>query len=95
MLGYLVGGILIGPSVLGLIGEPERALQYAEFGVVMLLFVVGLELNPGRLWSLRRDIFGLGTLQVLVCGMALAAGLLAATSFTGPAAVVVGLALAL
>lgn len=95
VLGYLVGGILIGPSVLGLIGEPERALQYAEFGVVMLLFVVGLELNPGRLWSLRRDIFGLGTLQVLVCGMALAAGLLAATSFTWQAAVVVGLALAL
>lgn len=95
VLGYLVGGIVIGPSVLGLIAEPERALQFAEFGVVMLLFVVGLELNPGRLWALRRDIFGLGTLQVVVCGLMLAAALFLATSFTWQAALVVGLALAL
>ena len=95
VLGYLVGGMLIGPSVLGLIAEPERALQFAEFGVVMLLFVVGLELNPGRLWALRRDIFGLGTLQVVVCGLMLAAALFLATEFTWQAALVVGLALAL
>lgn len=95
VLGYLVGGIVIGPSVLGLIAEPERALQFAEFGVVMLLFVVGLELNPGRLWALRRDIFGLGSLQVVVCGLMLAAALFLATSFTWQAALVVGLALAL
>lgn len=95
VLGYLVGGVLIGPSVLGLIAEPERALQFAEFGVVMLLFVVGLELKPSRLWALRRDIFGLGTLQVVGCGMALAAALMLGTEFTWQAAVVVGLALAL
>lgn len=95
VLGYLVGGMLIGPSVLGLIAEPERALQFAEFGVVMLLFVVGLELNPGRLWALRRDIFGLGTLQVVVCGLALAGALFLGTDFTWHAALVVGLALAL
>jgi len=95
VLGYLVGGIVIGPSVLGLIGEPEVVLTFAEFGVVLLLFVVGLELNPARLWALRRDIFGLGTLQVLVCGFALAAALLLLTAFTWQAALVVGLALAL
>ena len=95
VLGYLVGGMIIGPSALGLIAEPERVLQFAEFGVVMLLFVVGLELNPSRLWALRRDIFGLGTLQVLGCGLVLAGGLFIATGFTWHAALVVGLALAL
>lgn len=95
VLGYLVGGMLIGPSVLGLIADPESALHFAEFGVVMLLFVVGLELNPGRLWALRRDIFGLGTLQVVLCGFALAGALMLASSFTWQAAVVVGLAMAL
>lgn len=95
VLGYLAGGMLIGPSALGLIAEPERVLAFAEYGVVMLLFVVGLELNPARLWALRRDIFGLGTLQVVVCGLALAGALLLGTNFTWQAAVVVGLALAL
>ncbi|TPE64487.1 sodium:proton exchanger [Sandaracinobacter neustonicus] len=95
VLGYLAGGMLIGPSALGLIAEPERVLAFAEYGVVMLLFVVGLELNPARLWALRRDIFGLGTLQVVMCGLVLAAALLLVSSFTWQAAVVVGLALAL
>lgn len=95
VLGYLVGGIVIGPSLLGLIPDPDRAMQFAEYGVVMLLFVVGLELNPARLWALRRDIFGLGTLQVVMCGLALAAALFLGTAFTWHAALVVGLALAL
>nr|WP_255696881.1 monovalent cation:proton antiporter-2 (CPA2) family protein [Sandaracinobacteroides sayramensis] len=95
VLGYLVGGLIIGPSLLGLIPDPERAMQFAEYGVVMLLFVVGLELNPARLWALRRDIFGLGTLQVVMCGLALAAALFLGTAFTWHAALVVGLALAL
>jgi monovalent cation:proton antiporter-2 (CPA2) family protein len=95
VLGYLVAGIVIGPSVLQLVAEPETVLSFAEFGVVLLLFVVGLELNPARLWALRRDIFGLGTLQVVLCGFALAGALLLLTAFTWQAALVVGLALAL
>lgn len=95
VLGYLVAGIVIGPSVLQLVAEPETVLTFAEFGVVLLLFVVGLELNPARLWALRRDIFGLGSLQVVLCGFALAGVLLVLTAFTWQAALVVGLALAL
>lgn len=95
VLGYLVAGIVIGPSVLQLVAEPDAVLTFAEFGVVLLLFVVGLELNPSRLWALRRDIFGLGTLQVVLCGFALAGALLILTAFTWQAALVVGLALAL
>jgi glutathione-regulated potassium-efflux system protein KefB len=68
VLGYLVAGLVIGPSVLGLFRDPEAILGVAEFGVVLLLFVIGLELKPSRLWSLRKDIFGLGLAQVLVCG---------------------------
>jgi glutathione-regulated potassium-efflux system protein KefB len=66
VLGYLIAGIAIGPNVLGLIGDAERVLHFAEFGVVMLLFLIGLELDPQRLWSMRRPIFGLGGLQVLL-----------------------------
>jgi glutathione-regulated potassium-efflux system protein KefB len=68
VLGYLVAGLVIGPSVLGLFHDPEAILGVAEFGVVLLLFVIGLELKPSRLWSLRKDIFGLGLAQVLLCG---------------------------
>ncbi|HXZ93886.1 MAG TPA: monovalent cation:proton antiporter-2 (CPA2) family protein [Burkholderiales bacterium] len=65
VLGYLVAGVAIGPWGLRLIAEPGTVLQFAEFGVVLLLFLVGLELNPARLWALRRPIFGLGSVQVL------------------------------
>jgi glutathione-regulated potassium-efflux system protein KefB len=68
VIGYLAAGILIGPFGLGLFTHPETILHIAELGVVMFLFVIGLEMEPTRLWSLRRDIFGLGLLQVLVCG---------------------------
>ena len=65
VLGYLLAGIAIGPWGLGLIREVEDILHFAEFGVVLLLFVIGLELEPRRLWSLRRSIFGWGTAQVM------------------------------
>jgi monovalent cation:proton antiporter-2 (CPA2) family protein len=95
VLGYLAAGILIGPSVLGLVGNAEATLHFAEFGVVLLLFVIGLELQPSRLWALRRDIFGLGAAQVILCGLALTGLLLVMTSFTWQAALVVGLPLGL
>ena len=60
VLGYLAAGLAIGPFGLRLISEPESILHVAELGVVMFLFVVGLEMRPSRLWGLRREIFGLG-----------------------------------
>ena len=68
VLGYLVAGMIIGPWGLGIMPEVEETLSFAEFGVVLLLFLVGLELEPSRLRSLRRPIFGLGGAQVLVTG---------------------------
>src|SRR5688572_1554654 len=59
-LGYIVAGALIGPHVLGLIADPKQLLSITEIGIAMLLFIVGLELHPNRLWRLRKDIFGLG-----------------------------------
>lgn len=73
VLGFLLAGALIGPSALGLIGgEGESVKHFAEFGVIMMLFLVGLELEPSKLWSLRKNIFGLGLLQV--AGLALVIG---------------------
>jgi monovalent cation:proton antiporter-2 (CPA2) family protein len=66
VLGYLVAGMAIGPWGLRLIGDPQTVLGFAEFGVVLLLFLVGLELNAQRVWALRRSIFGLGAAQVAV-----------------------------
>lgn len=66
VLGYLIAGILIGPSVLHLVGDQTEVMHFAEFGVVMMLFLVGLELQPSRLWALRKSIIGLGGLQVCV-----------------------------
>jgi monovalent cation:proton antiporter-2 (CPA2) family protein len=73
VLGYLAAGMAIGPWGLGLIGQPETVLHFAEFGVVMLLFLIGLELDPQRLWTLRRPIFGMGSVQVLATAAAVAA----------------------
>ncbi|HSW14247.1 MAG TPA: monovalent cation:proton antiporter-2 (CPA2) family protein [Solimonas sp.] len=64
VLGYLSAGILIGPSALGLVEDVGQVLHFSEFGVVLLLFVIGLELQPSRLWTLRRAVFGLGGAQV-------------------------------
>jgi glutathione-regulated potassium-efflux system ancillary protein KefC/glutathione-regulated potassium-efflux system protein KefB len=72
VLGYLGAGMLIGPWGLGMIADVESTLEFAEFGVVLLLFLVGLELQPSRLWVLRRPVFGLGGAQVIVTGAVLA-----------------------
>ncbi|MES2033184.1 MAG: monovalent cation:proton antiporter-2 (CPA2) family protein [Pseudomonadota bacterium] len=68
ILGYLVAGIIIGPFALGVLEEPETILHIAELGVIMFLFIIGLEMRPSRLWGMRRDIFGLGAAQVVGCG---------------------------
>jgi glutathione-regulated potassium-efflux system protein KefB len=67
VLGYLVAGLAIGPFGFGLFRDPENILHVAEFGVVMFLFLIGLEMRPQKLWALRKEIFGLGATQVLVC----------------------------
>ncbi|MDH5579270.1 MAG: cation:proton antiporter, partial [Betaproteobacteria bacterium] len=65
VLGFLAAGMVIGPWGLKLVSRPEAVLHFAEFGVVLLLFLVGLELNPSRLWQMRRPIFGMGGTQVV------------------------------
>jgi glutathione-regulated potassium-efflux system protein KefB len=77
VLGYLTAGLAIGPFGLGLFTDPQAILHVAELGVVMLLFIIGLEMQPSKLWALRREIFGLGLAQVMVCSVVLTgAGLL-------------------
>ena len=95
VLGYLVGGALIGPHGLRLIDGAETKMGIAELGIALLLFLVGLELNPARLWRLKRDIFGLGLLQVVVCGLVIALLIRLVTPFTPGAALAIGLPLAL
>jgi glutathione-regulated potassium-efflux system protein KefB len=73
VLGYLIAGVVIGPSGLRLISDPGTVLQFSEFGVVLLLFLIGLELNAQRVWALRRAIFGLGAVQVAATTGAVAA----------------------
>src|SRR3712207_3866916 len=74
VLGYLIAGIIIGPFVLGFIGkEGEDIMHYAEFGVVMMLFLIGLELEPEVLWKLRKSILGLGSLQVILTTLVIGA----------------------
>jgi glutathione-regulated potassium-efflux system protein KefB len=80
VLGYLAGGLVIGPFGLGVFTQPESILSVAELGVVMFLFIIGLEMQPSRLWSMRREIFGLGLVQVLVCALLLT-GVGVATGF--------------
>ncbi len=95
VLGYLVAGALLGPQGLDLVGGGEDKLHIAELGIVLLLFLVGLELHPSRLWRLRHDIFGLGTAQIVACGVALTAMIALSTQFTLGAAIALGLPLAL
>ncbi len=71
VLGYLAAGIVIGPFGLRLFADPQAILHIAELGVVMFLFVIGLEMQPSRLWSLRKEIFGLGVAQVAFCSLLL------------------------
>lgn len=95
VLGYLVGGIIIGPQVLQLVADPELIVGFAEIGIVLLLFLVGLELAPARLWQLKRDIFGLGMAQVALCGIVLSGFVYLVTGSTWGAALGLGLPLAL
>jgi monovalent cation:proton antiporter-2 (CPA2) family protein len=93
--GFLVAGILVGPSGLGLIDNFNEIRQLAELGVVLLLFVIGIELKPARLWLMRRLVFGLGTLQVMVTGGLITAAIYMATDLPFRTAVIIGPALAL
>ena len=94
-LGYLVAGAVVGPQVLGLVGGAEQKIVFAELGIVLLLFVVGLELDPKRLWRMKGGIFGLGLAQVALCGIALWGLIGLSTEFTWEAALALGLPLAL
>lgn len=94
IIGYLVAGIAIGPWGLGLVSSVEDVLHFAEFGVVLMLFLVGLELEPKRLWNLRRPIFGWGTAQVLSCAAVLfAVGFAAGVAWRVALVAALGLAL--
>ncbi len=72
VLGYLIGGVIIGPFGASLVGDQTQVMHFAEFGVVMMLFLVGLELRPQFLWQLRKPILGLGSAQVIVTSAAIA-----------------------
>jgi glutathione-regulated potassium-efflux system ancillary protein KefC len=94
ILAYLLAGILIGPGIFGLIRDTQVILHFSELGVVFLLFIIGLELAPAKLWKLRHSIFGLGLLQVLLTGAVFAcAG--AILGFPWPLALTAGFGLAL
>ena len=94
VLGYLAAGIVIGPFGLSFVSDVEHILHFAELGVVFLLFVVGLELKPSRLWVMRHMVFGLGALQVFLSAIAIA-GIAWLFGFAGHASIVLGLILAL
>ena len=94
-LGYIVAGALIGPQVLRLIKDPQQLTSVTDIGIALLLFIVGLELQPSRLWRLRKDIFGLGFAQVVLCGLAITALLHVALGISVPAALAIGLPLGL
>lgn len=87
VLGYLLAGMAIGPWGLGFISDVDEILHFSELGVVFLMFIIGLELNPAKLWQLRRSIFGVGAAQVMLSAVILA-GLLMLTHFSRQAAVV-------
>jgi glutathione-regulated potassium-efflux system protein KefB len=95
VLGYLLAGVVIGPQLLGLVHDTEGVATISEFGVVLMLFVIGLELSPQRLWVMRRSVFGMGLLQVLASMVAIAAAAYFLFGLTGKAAVIVGGSLAL
>lgn len=95
VLGYLLAGVVIGPWGLGLIDQVDEVLHLAEFGVVFLLFIIGLEMQPRRLWALRKTILGLGGLQVLASGVVLSLGATWIMHLPPAPAVVAGFSLAL
>jgi monovalent cation:proton antiporter-2 (CPA2) family protein len=94
VLGYLIAGAVIGPFVLGLVGQQADVMRFAEFGVVILLFLIGLEVRPAELWTLRGTIFGLGGAQVGVTG-AVVAGAAMLLGLDAKSAVAVGFVMAM
>ncbi|PHM38914.1 Inner membrane protein ybaL [Xenorhabdus mauleonii] len=94
VLGYLIAGIALGPWGIGFIKDVDEILHFSELGVVFLMFIIGLELNPTKLWQLRRSIFGVGTAQVILTALVLAL-LLYLTNFSWQAAVIGGIGLAM
>jgi Kef-type K+ transport system membrane component KefB len=94
-LGYIVGGALIGPQLLRLVRDPTQLQSVSEIGIAFLLFIVGLELQPSRLWRLRKDIFGLGLAQVVLCGLAISLLLYVALVISPAASLAIGLPLGL
>ncbi len=94
VLGYLLAGIAIGPWGMGFISDVEEILHFSELGVVFLMFIIGLELNPSKLWQLRRSIFGVGAAQVIFSAAVLGA-LLWLTDFSWQGAMIGGIGLAM
>lgn len=95
ILGYLAAGVIVGASLtLGFTKNPDKLLHFAEFGVVLFLFVIGLEMKPSKLWEMRGDIFGIGLAQVVLCGVVLSVPPLA-LGMTWQVSVVIGLGLSL
>ncbi|MBN9316511.1 MAG: cation:proton antiporter [Devosia sp.] len=91
VLGYLAAGLVIGPFGLKLVGDPQAVLHAAELGVVLFLFIVGLEMEPAKLWGLRKQIFGLGVLQVALCGLVLTVAGIVVLGLAPPVAFVAGM----
>lgn len=94
VLGYLIAGILIGPFALKLIADPEHMLHFAEFGVVLMLFLIGLELESQKVWELRKLLFGLGGMQVTLT-IAVVAVISHLLHFSWPEAVIIGMGVAM
>ncbi|MGZ3196195.1 MAG: cation:proton antiporter domain-containing protein [Croceibacterium sp.] len=94
-LGYLVAGAVVGPHVLGLAGNANEMIGVAELGITLLLFIVGLELSPTRLWQLKNEIFALGSAQVVLCGVVLVGLVYAGSGLSTEASLAIGLPLAL
>ena len=95
VLGYLFTGMLLGPSVLNLASNPEDMMYLAEFGVILLMFLIGLELRPQRLWEMRQSIFVVGSLQVIISGVVLMGTVFLLLQQSLSASFVIGFALAL
>ena len=93
--GFLISGIIVGPSGFGLINNVVEIGHLAEIGVVLLLFIIGIELKPSRLWRMRRLVFGLGTLQVLVTGLLIGSAAHMLFDIPMRSAILIGPALAL
>ncbi|MDF0534814.1 monovalent cation:proton antiporter-2 (CPA2) family protein [Shewanella yunxiaonensis] len=94
ILSYLAAGVILGPAGIGVVSEPQSVLHFAEFGVVLMLFMMGLQLSPGKLWELRSAIFGLGSGQLLLSWAAVAI-FSAYVGLSWPAAIIIGAALSL